>query len=146
MAPERGTGRARIEEGTAMRRTLGAVAGILLVSQILMASALAAGSPFKGTWASTDTDGSAQLLVVSGGATPSVVYQDFYARGCDTFGGPADHWVGAGQGEVDGDTLYVAFHKSGCGTFLMGGYEDWFTYDAGSDTLEDSFGIVWSRR
>lgn len=129
-----------------MRKALGAVVGILLVGQILVATALAAGSPFKGVWTSTDDDGSSQLLTISAGLTPAVVYQDFYASGCDRFGGPAVHWVAAGAGEVDGDTMLVSFHKSGCGTFHMGGYDDVWTYDAGSDTLEDSFGIVWSRR
>lgn len=129
-----------------MRKALGAVAGILLVGQILVATTLAAGSPFKGGWTSTDHDGSSQLLTISAGSTPAVVYQDFYASACDRFGGPAVHWVAAGSGYVDGSTLVVSFHKSGCGTFLMGGYDDFWTYDAGSDTLEDSFGIVWSRR
>lgn len=129
-----------------MRKILATAAGTLLLWQLLVATAVAGGSPFKGTWASIDTDGSAQLLIISGGATPSVVYQDFYARGCDTFGGPADHWVAAGSGEIDGSILFLTFHKSGCGTFLMGGYQDWVVYDAATDSLEDSFGIMWSRR
>ena len=57
----------------------------------------AASTPFKGVWTSTDNDGSSQMLTVSAGIRPSVVYQDFYASGCDTFGGPATHWVGAGR-------------------------------------------------
>ncbi|MEO7663765.1 MAG: hypothetical protein ABIV26_01455 [Candidatus Limnocylindrales bacterium] len=128
------------------RRFFAAVAAILLAVAI-PASAIAtpASSPFAGRWTSTDTDGSSQLLVVSGGASPSVVYQDFYASGCDNHGGPATHWVGAGQGDIEGDTLVVEFHKSGCGNFLQGGYEDWYAYDAGADTLVDGFGIEWSR-
>jgi hypothetical protein len=129
-----------------MRKVFAGAFGILLIGQILVATALAAGSPFKGVWTSIDSDGSSQLLTISGGSTPSVVYQDFYARGCDTFGGPADHYVAAGRGEVNGSILYASFHKSGCGTFLMGGHEDDYTYDAGSDTLTDVFGIVWSRK
>ncbi len=129
-----------------MRKVLGAAFGMLLIAQILVATTVAAGSPFKGVWTSIDTDGSSQLLTISAGATPSVVYQDFYASSCDRFGGPAVHWVAAGSGEVDGSTLYVSFHKSGCGAFSIGEYDDFWTYDAGSDTLQDSFGIVWSRR
>jgi len=129
------------------RRFLAAAAALILALGIPAAALAApAPSPFAGTWVSTDIpDGSSQLLIVSGGARPSVVYQDFYASGCDTFAGPATHWVGAGMGEVDGDTLWVGFHKSGCGTYLQGGYGDFYVYDSGSDTLTDSFGIVWSR-
>ena len=122
-----------------------ALTGVALSLAVLATPVSAASSQFAGIWTSTDTDGSSQMLTVSGGARPSVVYQDFYASGCDNFGGPATHWVGAGRGEVDGDTLWVEFHKSGCGTFLQGGYGDFYEYDSGTDTLVDSFGIVWSR-
>ena len=130
-----------------MHRRLIIGIAILSLALALPAASFAAAptSSFTGTWVSTDGDGSHQTLVVSAGNRPSVVYQDFYASGCDNFGGPATHWVGAGTGSVDGDVLYVSFHKSGCGAFLMGGYEDYFTYDAGTNTLTDSFGIVWTR-
>ena len=105
----------------------------------------ATSSPFTGNWVSTDTDGSHQTLSVSSGRSPSVVYQDFYASGCDNFGGPATHWVAAGKGTVDGDTLWVGFHKSGCGRFEQGGYGDVYVYDAGTDTLVDTFDITWYR-
>jgi hypothetical protein len=128
------------------RRFFAAVAALILAVAI-PAAALArpAASPFAGTWASTDYDGSTQTLVVSGGAHPSVVYQDFYAIGCDTFAGPDTHWVAAGSGTIEGDTLFAEFVKSGCGTFLQGGYGDYFVYDAGSDTLTDAAGIAWHR-
>ena len=100
---------------------------------------------FTGIWVSTDADGSSQMLAVSGGRSPSVVYQDFYASGCDTFGGPSTHWVAAGKGTVDGTTLWVEFHKSGCGWFGKGGYVDFYTYDAGTNTLVDQFEITWYR-
>lgn len=108
-------------------------------------SAAPTSTQFTGIWVSTDTDGSSQMLIVSGGRSPSVVYQDFYASGCDTFGGPSTHWVAAGKGRVDGDTLWVGFHKSGCGWFGKGGYGDFYAYDAGTDTLVDQFGITWYR-
>ena len=129
------------------RRFLSLIAALALAIAI-PAAALAApsASPFAGTWVSTDTDGSSQLLLIAGGGHPSVVYQDFYASGCDRFAGPDTHWVGAGTGSIEGDTIYVDFHKSGCGTFLQGGYSDWLVYDSGSDTLVDSFGIVWTRK
>jgi hypothetical protein len=127
------------------------------ISVLLAAAALAvaipatvlgapATSPFVGSWEATDYDGSHETLVVSTGSRPSVVFQDFYAGGCDTFSWqPADHWTAAGKGEVDGDTLWAWFHKSGCGTFLLGGYEDYWVYDEATDTLTGSDGIVWTR-
>ena len=122
------------------------VAMLALALQLVAAPVGAAnGSQFTGRWVSTDADGSSQTLNVSGGARPSVVYQDFYASGCDTFGGPATHWVAAGKGSVEGDVLEVGFHKSGCGAFGMGGYQDVYFHDAGTDTLTDTFGITWYR-
>ena len=130
-----------------MKRRLSIVFAVLALAIAIPATALAAPStsPFNGTWVSTDTDGSSQLLIVSGGGHPSVVYQDFYASGCDRFAGPDTHWTAAGQGSIDGSDLWVDFHKSGCGTFLQGGYGDHYAYDSGTDTLTDDFGIVWYR-
>jgi hypothetical protein len=123
-----------------------AIAGAMLLAVIFSSAATAATSPFAGRWTSTDPDdGSFQTLLVSGGSAPSVTFEDFFASSCDNHGSPATHWVGAGQGEVDGETMYVGFHKSGCGSFSIGAYDDWYAYDAGSDTLTDSFGIVWER-
>lgn len=130
-----------------MHRRLVLGIALLSLSLALPAGAFAAAptSAFTGSWVSTDGDGSHQTLVVSAGKRPSVVYQDFYASGCDNFGGPATHWVAAGTGTIESDVLYVSFRKSGCGNFLMGGYEDFYTYDAGTDTLTDQFLIVWTR-
>lgn len=130
-----------------MSRNVRRVIGTPLLAALLLGSlavpALAAGSPFKGLWVSIDDDGSIQLLSVSSGAEPTVVYEDFYASVCP---GPAPkHWVAAGNGEIAGNVLSVTFRKSGCGTFGAGGYTDWYAYDAGADTLTDSYGIVWSR-
>jgi hypothetical protein len=129
------------------RIIVGSTIGLLMLAIALPTATAAAAvkSDFTGLWVSTDTDGSSQTLSVSAGARPSVVYQDFYASGCDQFAGPATHWVASGFGSVEDDTLYVEFHKSGCGTFLQGGYVDAYTYDSGTDTLTDSFGITWYR-
>ena len=132
-----------------MQRRISSVLAALTLAIAIPAVALAAParSGFTGSWKATDIpDGSHMTLVVSTGARPSVVYQDFYASGCDNNSWlPADHWTAAGTGSVDGDTLWISFHKSGCGTFVAGGYEDYYTYDSGSDTVTDSFGIVWTR-
>ncbi len=130
-----------------MNRRFVAAAAALLIAIAIPAAAVAAptASPFAGRWVSVDTDGSSQLLIVSGGARPAVVYQDFYASSCDINAGPATHWVAAGRGTIEGDLLTANFVKSGCGTFLQGGYQDWYFYDGGSDTLTDGFDIVWTR-
>ena len=130
-----------------MRRRLIMVAGVALALAVGAAPASAArpASSFTGNWTSTDTDGSSQTLTVSSGGSPSVVYQDFYASGCDNDGVPTTHWTAAGKGRIEGDTLYAFFHKSGCGRFLQGGYTDTYTYDSGSETLVDGFGITWAR-
>lgn len=122
-----------------------AVASLAVLLTVAPASAASGDTAFTGRWTSTDHDGSAQTLSVSAGANPSVVYQDFYANGCDTFGGPATHWVASGKGSVEGNELTAFFHKSGCGTFLMGGYVDYLYYDEGTDTLQDTWGITWFR-
>ena len=129
-----------------MRRVLSILVGTLLLGQLMITTASAAGpGPFKGVWTSTDTDGSTQLLIVSSGATPSVTFEDFYASACDRFGGPSTHWVSNGEGSVDGDLLIVSFHKSGCGSFTIGAYDGFWSYQAGSDTLIDPDDIVWTR-
>ena len=130
-----------------MRRTMiGALLAAMLLIHGLAASALAVGSPFKGMWLSTDPlDGSSQMLTVSAGANPSVVYQDFFASSCDDHGVPATHWISAGRGEIDEDFLVGHFHKSGCGRFSIGAYDDFWIYDAATDTLIDSIGVTWER-
>ena len=123
-----------------------AIGGAMLLAIIISSVAGAATSPFSGRWASTDpSDGSSQVLLVSAGSAPTVTFQDYFATSCVNHGSPATQWTSAGRGEIDGDTLYVSFHKSGCGSFSIGQYDDFFWYDAGNDTLTNSFGIVWQR-
>lgn len=128
------------------RRAVMASMVVLLLVPGFTSTVLAGHGAFKGLWLSTDPgDGSTQLLIVAAGAEPSVVYEDFFAGYCFNNDVPSTHWVAAGKGEVEGSTLNVAFHKSGCGTFAMGGYDEVYAYDGATDTLIDSFGIVWSR-
>jgi hypothetical protein len=118
----------------------------MLLATIISSVASAATSSFAGRWTSTDPgDGSAQALMVSAGSAPSVTFQDYFASSCANHGSPATQWTSAGQGEVDGDYLLVTFHKSGCGPFSIGEYEDLFVYDADTDTLMDLSGTVWHR-
>ena len=127
-------------------RRMSVVTSMVFALAVVTSPAIAAStSPFAGTWTSTDTDGSSQMLIVSGGPSPSVIYQDFYASGCDNGGAPTTHWTAAGQGSIEDDVLFVSFHKSGCGPFGKGGYGDFYIYDGASDTLVDQFDITWSR-
>lgn len=122
------------------------VAAALVIAIPAAALAAPATSAYTGSWEATDSDGSHETLVVSTGSRPSVIFQDFWARGCDAYSEiPADHWTASGKGEVDGDTLWASFHKSGCGTFLQGGYGDYWVYDEATDTLIGSDDIVWTR-
>ena len=130
--------------GRRLRIVTGALLTLALAASPVSA-APAVGSQFAGLWVSTDFDGSTQVLDVAAGGTPRVTYQDFYASSCDDHGSPSTHWVAAGRGWVDGDLLVIEYHKSGCGFFTIGGYADFYTYDAGTDTLTDSVGIVWTR-
>jgi hypothetical protein len=117
-----------------------------LLVGVLAGPAAASGGGFSGVWVSTDpVDGSAQMLSVSGGSAPSVVYQDAFASYCARNGFPAVHWVAAGQGTIDDTVMNVDYHKSGCGTFGQGGYSDVFVYDGGTDALVDGSGVTWSR-
>src|SRR5512132_2279084 len=119
-----GSGGARHHQqgADAMRRRIVLAVFTLAVALAIPTGVLAGpqASSFTGSWESVDFDGSHQALVVSAGSRPSVVYQDFYASSCDNFAGPATHWVAAGTGSIDDDTLYISYHKSGCGTFLQG--------------------------
>lgn len=129
-------------------RRLLVVTGMLLTLALAaspVSAAPAVGSQFAGVWVSEDFDGSTQMLQVAAGPAPRVTYQDFYASGCDNNGSPSTHWVAAGRGWVDGDFLVIDYHKSGCGFFTIGAYSDFYEYDAGTDTLIDSVGIVWTR-
>ena len=128
------------------RRRFSLVAAAALAIAI-PATALAApaDSPFAGTWVATDTDGSAELLIVSGGPRPSVLFEDFHASTCDGVGDPATHWVSAGSGYADGDLLAAVFHKSGCGVFSIGIYVGFWEYDSGTGTLTDDADITWYR-
>src|SRR5689334_22355657 len=69
---------------------------------IAPATAVAATSPFSGTWVSTDTDGSHQTMSFSGSGAGALAvrYYDDLATVC---GGTPARFAGAGR--VDGDTV-----------------------------------------
>jgi len=131
-----------------MRRTLTGLLALWLVAAglLALAPAVSAADPgFAGTWVSTDTDGSTQALAIGRGPTPAVTYQDFYASSCDNRGAPSTHFVATGRGSIDGTSMWVEFRNGGCGRDTIGPFGLGFSYDGGSDTLTDDFGITWFR-
>jgi hypothetical protein len=131
-----------------VRRILTGVFALWLVAAGLLAvaPAVAAAQPgFAGTWVSIDSDGSTQALAIGHGSTAAVTYQDFYASSCDNRGAPSTHFVANGRGYVDGPSMWVEFRNGGCGRDKIGPFELSFSYDGGSDTLTDDFGITWHR-
>jgi hypothetical protein len=99
---------------------------------------------FAGRWSSVDTDGSHQTLRITGSGNGSygMVLYDDAASVC---GGAPTLFVGSGH--VDGDELVMAGALA-CqpgGNVLHGVVQIGYSYDAGSDTLTDFFGVTWTR-
>ena len=123
--------------------TVAFVAAILPL--VASAPAHAGSGALAGTWTSVDSgDGSSQSLLVRGEGTRAyaVTYADESASVC---GGPPA--VVAGPGSFDGTRLEMV----GVLTCRPGGniFREritlGFTYMAGSDTLVDDAGDVWTR-
>ena len=113
------------------------VALALAASQVVAAPP----DPFSGKWSSIDTDGSNQILALGGsGATRRATLRDDYASVCG--GGVA---IVRGIGLVAGDTMSGSFiPRCANGTPALETFISW-DYDSATNTLTDSFGVVWSR-
>jgi len=132
-----------------MRRFLFAVICSFLVAVSSVGAAgqavAAQDNVFSGTWTSTDLDGSNQVLTIRGSGNGSLamfLFDDSATGACD--GAPA--YV-VGSGRPDGDTL-VLFGTLTCqpgGNVIRGRLTFAFEYSAGSDTLTDESGVVWTR-
>ena len=102
------------------------------------------GGSYAGRWASVDTDGSNQVLRITGsgeGSYGMVLYDDA-ASAC---GGTPTLFVGSGH--FDGAEL-VMTGSLACrpgGNVLHGVVDIGFSYDVGTDTLTDFFGVTWTR-
>jgi len=103
-----------------------------------------AAGPLSGTWTSTDNDGSSQVMKISGSGERAyaITLIDFSATLCD--GAPALA-VGAGSVVEDGLSSLVTATCLPGGNVLRFRVPIDFEYDAGADTLTDSFGVVWYR-
>ena len=97
--------------------------------------------PFKGNWKSIDTDGSRQSLALGGRADwRNVNLRDNYATACG--GGTA---IAKGKGTVSGASLSVTLSVHCANKTPIADTPYTFTYDSLTNTLTDSFGVVWSR-
>ena len=128
-----------------MRKHARWIVGLTILGTTLApASAAAEASPFAGTWASIDTDGSNQTMKISGSTKGAlgVRYFDDVATVC---GGDAARF--AGTGRVDGDVLEADVLLV-CipGGNVFGHITIEATYDASTDTLSDPSGVVWTRQ
>ena len=127
-----------------MKRTvLSIAAGVALA--MLPASAWASTGGLAGSWSSVDGDGSLQSLDIEGSGEKaySMVYFDASATGACN-GSPARV---SGPGFVNGEDV-VMFGTLVClpgGNVFRSRLTLGYEYDAGTDTLTDSFGIVWHR-
>jgi hypothetical protein len=127
-----------------MKRTvLSVAAGVVLA--FLPATAWASTGGLAGSWTSVDNDGSLQTLDITGSGEKaySMVYYDESATGvCD--GAPA-RVSGPGFVVDDGVVMFGTLVCQPGGNVLRSRLTLAYEYDAGTDTLTDSFGIVWSR-
>lgn len=113
-------------------------------------------SPFSGTWLGQDTlppvgDGSMEHLVISGGASARVDWQDEWGQACWD-AGSTDLWLSTNlRGTVVGNTMTGVFRSAKCGHVALSwkGQVMVWTFDphgAGpaDDTLFDGV-VTWRR-
>jgi hypothetical protein len=139
LAVEGGTGR-RLASAAAV------AAGLLALSAAVAPPAGATPGNLAGTWASVDVDGSNQTLRIKGAGKPVYAISlrdDFTSGAC---GGPPAKLVG--HAVANGNELSV----TGTLVCLHGGnpipgerVSSSMDYNAATDTLIDSSGIVWNR-
>jgi len=136
------------------------VTTLALLALLATASAVQAAppsSPFSGTWLGQDTlppfgDGSMEHLVVNGGSSPRVDYQDEFGAVCWD-NAATDYWFSSDlRATVSGNTMTGVFKSAKCGhlslTWMKGQSMRW-TFDAhgagpADDTLFDGV-VTWRR-
>lgn len=149
-----GTGTKDKAGSLSVKRALGRAATRLAIVMSMFAFSIGGLSPpasatpgdLAGTWTSVDLDGSNQTMKIRGAGKPVYAVflrDDFTSGGC---GGPPAKLVG--HGVADGNELFVrgtvvCLHRGNPipGERVFIGFE----YDAGTDTLTDSAGVVWER-
>ena len=132
-----------------MRRFLFAVLCSVLVAVTSVGAAgdavAAQDGVFRGTWTSTDHDGSSQELTIRGsgqGGYAMFLFDDSATGAC---GGAPAYFVGTGV--ADGDTL-VMYGTLTClpgGNVIRSRISIEFGYSPALDTLIDETGVTWHR-
>jgi hypothetical protein len=124
---------------------------VLIMTAAFVSTKGATSDPFVGKWASTDTDGSYQILTVGGGSGSSYhtrVY-DFGASTCGLdpetgdflYAASIEGTLSLSNGRLSG-TLPLYCHTT---PPTIDGYVFLqYLYDPATNTLVDSFGVVWS--
>jgi len=136
---------------------------LALLAMLMGAQTVQAAAPstsFSGTWVGYDVppslggDGSTQHLVVKGGSSPQVNYQDEFGQACWD-AGATDFWFNSTlKGSVSGSTMTGTFMRARCGhTSLSAAFKgqtmSWVfnghgTANPADDTLWDGV-VTWSR-
>ncbi len=127
---------------------LAATALSIMIAAVLVVGAAAAPDPFKGTWYSVDIDTSNQTLRIGGGPGSSY-HARYYDEGASVCG-----WIPGASGpaaSANGSLSATGLVLSGslpvyCLTSPRTFYGDGsftFTYDPGTDTMLDSWGVTW---
>ena len=134
-----------------MKRSLVLTIVVLLISTLTVTSVLAARDPLKGTWESTDLDGSYQTLTIGGGPdnTYHVRYYDFGATVCGLNPQTNDLYAASARGVLTGSDgsitgvlhVYCMKHPP---TFWDDVYIT-YDYDASTDTIFDG-AVFWNRK
>jgi len=133
------------------------VVTLATLAMLVTASAVQAAPPssaFSGTWVSTDpVTFATQHLVVSGGNSARIDYQDEYAAAC-FIPGSTDFWFSSDlRGDVSGITLSATFKSAKCGHVQLSGMKglpmSWtFSAGATSDPADDTLvegAVTWTR-
>ncbi len=136
-----------------MRRWYRLALTVAMVTAFVGAMAAPAGaapSPFTGAWTAVDIDGSDMRMAIGGGPSPRVLLIDYGASVCglDDSGVPLYAARVTGRATIEGDVLSADLdvYCHARPTFFLGTFPGAeYTYDAGTDTLLDGIGVVWSR-
>ena len=129
---------------------------LALLTLLATASAVQAAPPsseFSGSWIGTDpVDGSTQYLVVKGGSSTRISFQDDFGQDC-LEADSTDYWFSSTlRGTVSGSTMTGVFTRAWCGHLAlpaMKGQPMTWTFDphgagAADDTLFDGV-VTWGR-
>ncbi|HET9851708.1 MAG TPA: hypothetical protein VFP56_04290 [Candidatus Limnocylindrales bacterium] len=141
----------RIGPFPALTVRYGLVAAALLVAAlvaVLVGGGTATRSTvFEGTWLSIDPlDGSHQTLVIGGGNTPTVHFEDDLATGGACDDDVSKVYTAEGTGEIAGNLLRATFPEGGgCISRRVPMVGFFYRYRSDSDVLLDHDGVTWSR-